>query len=104
MNAIDPSMSGRQTCWCACAASRALRVAAYVLTLKNTVPIDWTPHAHQSIRAGCHAIHRRRPRAPPATSVGALIAWKNWRYPALVKKIDPAKNVIASAAAPTALA
>ena len=72
MNAIDPSMSGRQTCWCACAASRALRVAAYVLTLKNTVPIDWTPHAHQSIRAGCHAIHRRR-AAPAARRIGRRV-------------------------------
>ena len=104
MNAIDPSMSGRQTCWCACAASRALRVAANVLTLKNSGAdrLDAARPAVDPSRLPRDTAGGRE--SPPATSVGALIAWKNWRYPALVKKIDPAKNVIASGGAPTALA
>ena len=86
-------MSGRQISWCACAASSALRVAAYVLTLKNTVPIDW--------HAACPPVDPRRAATrstagarepPPAASVGALIAWKNWRYPALGEEDRPGEE------------
>ena len=79
MNAIEPSMSGRQIILCACSASSAERVAANVLRLNHSVPSDWIPHAQKSIRSGCQANSRNAIRSVPPGSAGALIACTNCR-------------------------
>jgi hypothetical protein len=44
--------SGRHTCWWAACADRSCAMATPVLTLKYSVPTNWTAVAHQSIRPG----------------------------------------------------
>src|SRR6185312_2774781 len=65
--------------------------ARNVVTLKNSVPRDWTIAVHQAARPGASAARRGAASqlcsAPPA-----------------VNRIDPTKNVIASARAPTSVA
>ncbi len=103
---IEPTMSGTHTRRCACVASRLASSAASVVTLKNTVPTSCTALADQSMRAGSH-VQKRRRRSPGLASVpgrrawGALSVWRYCRYAADVKKIEPTKNVIASASVPT---
>jgi hypothetical protein len=62
-----------------------------VVTLKNSVPADWTTAAH----------HAARP-APGARRPGK--ASQVCTAPPPVKKIDPTKNVTPTAVAPTSCA
>src|SRR3954471_4350659 len=75
---IEPNASGRQTRRSYSGFVSAVCIAANVVTLKNNVPADWTPAAHSAERAA--ASESQTCIAPPA-----------------VKKIDPTKNVTASA-------
>jgi hypothetical protein len=103
---IEPTMSGTHTRRCACVAFRLVSMAAAVVTLKNTVPTSWTALADQSMRAGSQ-VQKRRRRSPGVASVpgrsacGALRVCRYCRYAAVVKKMEPTKNVIASASVPT---
>ncbi len=87
-------------------ASRLASRAARVVTLKNTVPTSCTALADQSMREGSQ-VQKRRRRSPGVVALaersawGAFSVWRYCREAALVKKIDPTKNVMASASVPT---
>ncbi len=71
---MEPRASGAHTRTSSWAVESASFMAVKVVTLKNTVPTSCTLAAHQS---------RRSRRA----------VWLNWSREAVVKKIEPAKNV-----------
>src|SRR6478609_3196221 len=75
---IDPRQSGRQTSLLYSELVNAVCIAWYVVTLKNSVPADWMMAAHQPA-----------PRSGQASQL--------WSPPPAVNKIEPMKNVIASA-------
>ena len=60
--------------------------AMNVVTLKNSVPSDWVVAVH----------HAALPRSCQQSEV--------WSAPPIVNRIEPTKNVIASASAPTSWA
>src|SRR5215210_6978949 len=99
-------MSGRQTCLSASAAVRLCTVAANALMLKKSVPGNCVAAASQFLLRGRQAQGwawmRVCWRCSSTPVIPGLCACTNWQYDADVKKIDPAKNVMASAAAPTA--
>ncbi len=97
----EPAASGTYTRRCACVALRVVSMAARVVTLKKTVPTSCTRLALQSIRPGSHVQKRNRSPAPAARAWGALTVCRYCRKAALVKKIEPTKNTIASASVPT---
>jgi hypothetical protein len=66
---------------------KAVCIASYVVTLKNSVPADWMMAAHKAATPW----GERRPDQ----------ASQLWRPPPAVNRIDPMKNVIASADSPT---
>src|SRR5829696_4958378 len=84
---IEPRASGRQTSGSYPAAVAGVSSALKVVTLKNSVPADWTIAAH----------HAADPpawwRCPKANAL--------CRAPPSVNRIEPAKKVSASARAPT---
>jgi hypothetical protein len=59
-----------------------------VVTLKNSVPQDWIHAARQAAR-------------PPPGECRSGHASHVWSAPAVVNRIEPAKNVVASAFGPT---
>ena len=76
-----------------------------MVRLNHTVPISWMPAAHQSMRWCRIRSNERSPlRCCPARSVGVLATSTYCRNEAVVKKIDPTKNVMSSGVAPTAVA
>src|SRR5438876_3704098 len=80
---IDPRQSGRQTSLLYSVLVRAVCIAWYVVTLKKTVPADWMSEAHSP--------------APPPGECRPDQASQLWSPPPAVNKIEPTKNVIASA-------
>ena len=62
--------------------------AMNVVTLKNSVPSDWVVAVHHAALAAA--------RARQQSEV--------WSAPPIVNRIEPTKNVIASASAPTSCA
>src|SRR5436305_12565354 len=69
-------------------------MAANVLTLNRSVPMNWISAASQSIRLGSHDAGRQREGClPGAIWRSTLAASANWRYPAEVKNSEPTKNV-----------
>src|SRR5215208_6692052 len=105
-NRTDPKTSGRQTCLSASAAVRLFTVAANVLMLKKSVPGNCVAAASQFLSRGrqaqAWACMRVCWRCSSMLVIPGLCACSNWQYDADVKKIDPTKNVMASADAPTA--
>src|SRR5262245_59569642 len=87
---IDPKASGDHTSLFSWVAERWRAMASKVEMLKNSVPASWIAPADQSRFPGAHA--RQRPVAVWYCSAAAL-----------VKKIEPTKNVMPSAATPTRL-
>ena len=69
--------------------------------LKKIVPTSWIRVAHQSIRPGSNVISRIRLVRRPAGSRSALAASRYCNRAAEVKKTEPAKNTVPSAAEPT---
>ena len=59
-----------------------MRIAAKVLTLKNSVPTNWIAADHQSIAS-----------APPQPANRGRPLNNHWISEAVVKKIEPMKNV-----------
>jgi hypothetical protein len=59
-----------------------------VVTLKKSVPADWTMADHQAAR-------------PPPGELRSARARRLWSAPPTVNRIEPTKNVIASAESPT---
>jgi hypothetical protein len=66
-------------------------IASYVVTLKKSVPADWTMAAHQAARPAPE--ERRSRQASQLCSA-----------PPLVNRIEPTKKVTASAELPTSCA
>ena len=69
--------------------------------LKNTVPTSWIPVAHQSMRCGSNVSRRIRWLRLPERSRSAFAASRYWISAAEVKKTEPTKNTVPSAAEPT---
>src|SRR5438876_5459107 len=84
---IDPRQSGRQTSLLYSGLVKAVCIAWYVVTLKNSVPADWTIAAHH-------------PAVPPGERRPDQ-ASQLWRPPPAVNKIEPTKKVMPSAESPT---
>ena len=81
-----------------------VRCATSVVTLKNTVPTSCTALAHQSMRRRLHARETEAAGAPVSRPERARRASRSGctgSNAADVKKIEPTKNVIASARKPT---
>ena len=78
----DPRASGAQTRMSSCFVESASFIAVKVVTLKKSVPANWTTHAHQSNRS----------------KRGVCFSWNS---EAVVKKIDPTKNVTPTRAGST---
>jgi hypothetical protein len=105
-NRTEPKTSGRQTCLSASEALRLCASAANVLWLKKSVPGNCVAAAIQFLSRG-HQAHGRALtwacwRCSSTPVIPGLCACTSWQYDAEVKKIDPTKKVVASAAAPTA--
>jgi hypothetical protein len=105
-NRTEPKTSGRQTCLSASAAVRLFTVAANVLMLKKSVPGNCVAAASQLLSRGRQAQGwawmRVCWRCSSTPVIPGLCACSNWQYDAEVKKMEPTKNVMASADAPTA--
>ena len=101
----EPIMSGVHTRTLTWWALNALLSASKVLTLKRIVPASWITEASHPISVGRHVTGRSGRRSSRGLAAcPAFAAWKYCRYPALVKKIEPMKNVqaIHSAELPSA--
>src|SRR5215212_4953671 len=101
-NRTEPKTSGRHTCLSASVAVRLFTVAANVLMLKKSVPGNCVAAASQFLSRGRQAQAWAWMRRSSTPVIPGLCACTNWQYDADVKKMDPTKNVMASAAAPTA--
>ena len=97
---IEPSASGRQESRFAEESSRLSSIARKVLMLKKTVPTSWIEVASQSIRPGSQET-KRVPRGAAGSGRAVLTTSRYWSDAALVKKIEPTKNVMPSAPSPT---
>ena len=98
----QPNTSGAQISRFSCAVERPSCSASNVLTLKNSVPANWTTAAHQSIRPGSRPNTRSRCRSPTRSGLrSALTVSRYCSAAAAVKNSEPAKNTAASVAAPT---
>src|SRR5215204_4821018 len=87
---IDPRQSGRQTSLSYSGLAKAVCIAWYVVRLKNSVPADWMMAAHHAAR-------------PPPGECRSDQASQLCSPPPAVNRIEPIKNVMASADSPTRL-
>ena len=65
------------------------------------MPTSWIRVAHQSVRCGSKVSKRIRRRLPSAEPRSAFAASRYWSSAAEVKKTEPTKNTVPSAAEPT---
>ena len=88
---MEPRQSGLQTSLLYSGLVRATCIARYVVTLKKSVPADWTRAAHNPARP------------PPASRLPGQ-ASQLCSPPPAVNRIEPTKKVTASADSPTSCA
>jgi hypothetical protein len=87
----EPSASGRHTSRSYAGSEIAVAIARLVETLKKSVPADWIAAVHHAAR-------------PPRSRWRSRYAARLCRAPPVVNRIEPAKNVTASAVPPTSFA
>ncbi len=97
-NSTEPTKSGTQTRWCVWVVVRFVAIANAVLALKASVPGNCVAAASQPRSCGSQARRTagRRRRSSPSGAICGLWDCTSCENEALVKKIEPTKNVIAS--------